>query len=111
MLIAMCLIAGFAVQTARPQATVRKGTTFKWYISESVYYESTKSQIVLTPSGNLLAKVTFQLDPDDLDWIPMTGYVEIPVVIVVFENGYYTLSGVMTITPDGKAVAVLHLKG
>ena len=104
-LIALCLVSGFAVHAARPQAVVLKGETFYWGS-----YETTQSQVVMSSSGNFLIKVTFQLNPDD-ERIPLKGSYKMPATALFFYNELYELEGEMIFTPDGKAIAIFHLKG
>ena len=104
-LIGLCLIIGFAVPNAQSQAIVLKGETFTMGA-----YNSTASQVVFTPSGNMMIRMTFQLDPDD-PLIPPKGSYELPAVLFFFFNGFYTLEGSMIITSDGRATAFFHLNG
>jgi len=100
----LCLVSGLSIQAARSQAVVLKGETFYWG-----YYESLQSQVVMSPSGNILIKMLFQLDPLD-SRIPARGSSELHLKVFFFFNGGYELEGEMTIHSDGKAVALFHLK-
>lgn len=104
-LIVLSLICGFAVHSAQAQAYVLKGETF--YFG---YYDSDQSQVVMTPSGNILVKITFQLDDDD-PLVPTEGSYEYPATLNFHFNGWFYLQGVVVVYSDGSANARFKLKG
>ncbi len=104
-LFALCLICGFAVPDAQSQAIVLKGETFTMGS-----YDSNESQVVITPSGNMMVRMTFQLDVTD-PLVPPKGSCEITAVLFFFFNGFYNLEGTVIITSEGKATATFRLNG
>lgn len=104
-LIALCLICGFAVTDAQSQAVVLKGETFTLGA-----YDSKESQVVITPSGNMMVRMTFQLDVTD-PLVPPKGSREITAVLIFHFNATYRLEGTIIITSEGKATAAFRLNG
>jgi hypothetical protein len=60
----LCIMLGLTASAVNAQAVIVKDATWWWFTGHETYV-STETQSVATPSGNLLVKLTFQLDLDD----------------------------------------------
>jgi hypothetical protein len=86
----LSVVLGFAVNTAQSQALVIKTDLNPWFSSvlddgTEVWYPATHKLIVGTPSGNIMATFTFQLDKRDVlvpdhgvRKIVVNGWIEFP---------------------------------
>jgi hypothetical protein len=103
----MCIFSLFALCTIQAQAEVLKGGTWYWGA-----YSTDNSQIVETPSGNLLIKLVWQLNEDD-PRVPEKGVNKISVNAIYYFDGVwvYPKDMKMIITADGKGVSIYHING
>jgi hypothetical protein len=103
----MCIISFFALTTIQAQADVFKGGTWYWGA-----YTTDNSLIVETPSGNLLIKLVWQLNEDDLR-VPEKGVNKIAVTASYNFDGTWVspMDMKMIITSDGKGVSIYHING
>jgi hypothetical protein len=98
------LIGTFAVNTALPQAAVIKNESWVWQ-----YCYSVQSHTLISPTGDIVARMTFQLDPGD-DRIPQNGIKKYPVHAFYCFGGVWlkSLNEEMSVASNGKANGMFH---
>lgn len=100
-IVALAIIAGFAVSSAQSQAVVVKDQTwFLWH--DGFYYESLDSHEVYCPDGTINIVLYFELDPGD-PWIPLKGVNQFII------GGPYGDCWIY-IHPNGKAKVFIHVE-
>lgn len=97
-LVALCLYGSFAISSANAQAIVYEGESWWWNTGYNTYF-TTLTHEVITPSGNHLIILYFQLDMED-PMVPDKG-------VFKFLNGGWEIF----INVDGVALAKLQVNG
>jgi hypothetical protein len=115
--VVLCFVFGFAMNDAQAQAIVIHDQTRVLRTGYSPYIPI-DSYAVLTPSGNLLISVTYQLDLED-PLVPDKGVIKVPVWggtggndwIWSWDGMRYAFADAeMIVTSNGKAKIVYLLK-
>ena len=114
--VVLSIVLGFAVNTVQSQALVIKEDLNAWYQSylddgSEIWYPATHKQIVVTPSGNIMATFTFKLDRRDIlvpdhgvNKIIETGWIEYP------KDEWQQVTDEIIITSDGMFKTVNHIQ-
>ena len=112
----LSIVLGFAVNTAQSQAVVIKEDLDPWFSSvlddgTVMWYPATHKQIVVTPSGNIMATFTFKLDQRDVlvpdhgvNKIIVNGWIEYP------KDVWHMVTDEIIITSDGMFKTVNHIQ-
>ena len=107
-LLVLFITGGFAVNTANSQAVVIKNGDVQILYTDDGVYESVSAQMVVTPEGNLLIKITWILDPED-SWVPEHGVYKRVVHGEIWWDGVlYELADEVIVKPDGTLMLVAH---
>jgi hypothetical protein len=115
----LCILLGFAVNTAQSQAVVmtedqndgRIPTYWNYYDGVWHKHISTDWHVVITPSGNINGIFTFKLDLED-PLVPENGVnkISIPWGMKDDEGNMHLTTGEAVITADGTMKLVAHFK-
>ena len=101
---AMLLLGVFVSANVQGQAIVVKDGVHYLFTGYDLY-ESISHMTVETPSGNLLFKATFMLDPND-PWVPEKGVNKVPVWFMG-----YLIDHQMIVKANGEATLIYHANG
>lgn len=102
----------FASNKSEGQALVQKDFNWLLITPGPRYYSPVDMMAVFTPSGNILHKQEFLLDPDD-SLVPEKGVKKVKFKTMFWHNGtYYVLYDAEGLVyADGRCNIIFHLNG
>lgn len=103
----LCLLCGFAINSANSQAIVFKNNVWTFTYG-STTYNSVASQTVTTPSGKATVNLTFQLTPG-VPPVPAKGSVKLSATVTP-PVGSLLVDVSAILSSDGKLKVVIHTK-